>query len=66
LSLVEKELPQAKKDNQALARYINARRKKEEVRRKETQKKVEEEAQRKAMVVAPRSDWGQNSKDVWT
>jgi hypothetical protein len=66
LALVEKELPQAKKDNQALARYINARRKKEEVRRKETQKKVEEEAQRKAMVVAPRSDWGQNSKDVWT
>jgi hypothetical protein len=35
LALVEKELQQAMKDNTALARYINARRKKEEVRRKE-------------------------------
>jgi hypothetical protein len=29
LALVEKELQQARKDNQALTRYINARRKKE-------------------------------------
>jgi hypothetical protein len=42
-----------KKDNMALARYINARRKKEE-------------AQRKAMVVASGSDEGQSSKDVRT
>jgi hypothetical protein len=39
----KKELQQAKNDNAALARYINARRKKEE-------------AQRKAMVVAPMFD----------
>jgi hypothetical protein len=39
------------KDNAALARYINARRKKEEDRRKE---------------VAPTSDKGQSSKDVQT
>jgi hypothetical protein len=61
LASVKKELPQAKKDNAALARYINARRKKEEA-----QKKAEEEARRKAMVVAPTSDEGQSSKDVWT
>jgi hypothetical protein len=35
LAFVEKELQQAKKDNAALTHYINARRKKEEVRRKE-------------------------------
>jgi hypothetical protein len=35
LASVEKELQQAKKDNVALARYINARRKEEEDRRKE-------------------------------
>jgi hypothetical protein len=35
LALTEKELQQARKDNQALARYINARRKKEEARRME-------------------------------
>jgi hypothetical protein len=46
LAVVEKELQQARKDNQALGRYINARRKKEDV-----QKKVAEEA-KKAMVVA--------------
>jgi hypothetical protein len=49
------------KDNAALAHYINARRKKEEAR-----KKLEEEAWRKAMVVAPTFDEGQNSKDVRT
>jgi hypothetical protein len=47
---VEKELQQVKKDNAALARYINARRK------EEAQKKAEEEARRKA----------QSSKDVRT
>jgi hypothetical protein len=50
-----------RKDNAALARYINARRKKEEAR-----KKVEEEAKRIKMVVAPMSDEGQSSKDVQT
>jgi hypothetical protein len=46
LALVEKELQPARKDNQALARYINARRKKEEARRteEEARKKTEEEA----------------------
>jgi hypothetical protein len=46
LALVEKELQQVRKDNQALTRYINGRRKKEEAQRKEeeTKKKVEEEA----------------------
>jgi hypothetical protein len=67
LASVEKELQQAKKDNVALARYINARRKEEEDRRKEeAQKKTEEDAQRKEMVVASTSDEGQTSKDVWT
>jgi hypothetical protein len=61
LSLVEKELQQAKKDNATLTRYINTRRKKEEA-----QKKTEEEARRKAMVVAPTFDEGQSSKDVRT
>jgi hypothetical protein len=57
LSLVEKELQQVRKDNAALARYINARRNKEEAQRKEeARKKAEEEAQRKAMVVVPRFD----------
>jgi hypothetical protein len=45
LALAEKELQQARMDNQVLTRYILARRKKEEVRRKEeVQKKAEEEA----------------------
>jgi hypothetical protein len=35
LTSVEKEFQQAKKDNAALARYINARRKEEEAQRKE-------------------------------
>jgi hypothetical protein len=67
LASVEKELQQTKKDNTALAHYINARRKREGDRRKEeAQKKAEEEARRKAMVVPPTSDEGQSSKDVWT
>jgi hypothetical protein len=69
LALVEKELQQASKDNQALARYINARRKKEDARKneEEAQKKAEEEARRKeTMVVARWSDEGQSSKDVRT
>jgi hypothetical protein len=67
LASVEKELRHAKKDNAALAHYINARRKKEDDRRKEgTQKKAEEKARRKAMVVAPMSNEGQSSKDVRT
>jgi predicted Holliday junction resolvase-like endonuclease len=53
LTLPEKELQQARKDNQALTRYINARRKEEAWRKEEeARKKAEEEAQKKAMVVA--------------
>jgi outer membrane protein assembly factor BamE (lipoprotein component of BamABCDE complex) len=50
-----------KNDNVALARYINAKRKKEEKdwRKEEACKKVEEEARKKA-------EPGQSSKDVWT
>jgi hypothetical protein len=60
LASVEKELQQTKKDNTALAHYINARRKREGDRRKEeAQKKAEEE-------VPPTSEEGQSSKDVWT
>jgi hypothetical protein len=66
LAYVEKELQQAKKDNVTLARYINARRKDEARRKKDARKKVEEEARRKAMVVAPTFDEGQSSKDVRT
>jgi hypothetical protein len=67
LASIEKELQQVKKDNAAMARYINARRKKEEARRKEeARKKAEEEARRKPMVVAPMSDEDQRSKDVRT
>jgi hypothetical protein len=51
LASVKKELQHAKKDNVALAHYINARRKKEDRREEETHKKVEE---------------GQSSKDVRT
>jgi hypothetical protein len=64
LASIKKELQQMKKDNAALARYINARRKKEEARKEEAQKKVED--WRKATVVAPMSDEGQISKEVWT
>jgi hypothetical protein len=48
-----------KKDNAALTRYINDRRKEEEARKKteeEVQKKAEEEARRKVTVVAPMFD----------
>jgi hypothetical protein len=50
LAVAEKELQQARKDNQALAWYINAKRKKEEAWKKEEQsrKKAEEEADKKA------------------
>jgi hypothetical protein len=51
LASIKKELQQVKKDNVALSRYINARRKKEEARRK-------------AMVVTPTFDEVQSSKDV--
>jgi hypothetical protein len=65
LAIFEKELQQSMKDNEALARYINTRRKKEDAQRKEdARKKAEGEARRKAMVVAPRSDEGQSCKDV--
>jgi hypothetical protein len=53
LIVAEKELQQARNDNQALARYINAKRKKEGSRKKE------EEAHKKVME-------GQSSKDVRT
>jgi anti-sigma factor RsiW len=39
LAYIKKELQQIKKDNVALARYINARRKKEEAQRKEEAQK---------------------------
>jgi hypothetical protein len=55
-----------KKDNAALARYINARRKEEDRRKDVAQKKAEEEARRKAMVVTLTYDEGQSSKDVKT
>jgi hypothetical protein len=58
LTSVEKELQQAKKDNTALAHYINARRK------EETQRK--EEAWRKVMVMVPTSDESQSFKDAQT
>jgi hypothetical protein len=48
LAVVEKELQQARKDNQALAWYIDTKRKNEEVRKKEAaQKKAEEEVAKK-------------------
>jgi hypothetical protein len=61
LALAEKELQQARKDNQTLARYINTRRKKEEAR-----KKAEEEVRKKVIVVARKFDDGQGSNDVRT
>jgi hypothetical protein len=49
LAVAKKELQHARKDNQALDRYINAKRKKEEVQKKaeEPRKKAEEEASKK-------------------
>jgi hypothetical protein len=50
LAIVEKQLQQARNENQALARYINTKRKKEDVRKKEEAwKKMEEEAHKKVM-----------------
>jgi hypothetical protein len=57
LVVAEKELQQARKDNQPLAHYINTKRKEEARKKKETQKNAEEEILKKAME-------GQNSKDV--
>jgi hypothetical protein len=51
LAVAEKDIQQVRKDNQVLAQYINARRKKEETRKKETHKKAME---------------GQSFKDVQT
>jgi hypothetical protein len=64
LASIEKELQHVKKDNAALAQYINDRRKEEARKKEEAQNKAEEETRRKAMVVAPMSDEGQISKDV--
>jgi hypothetical protein len=67
LALVQKKLQQVWKGNQALTRYINARRKKKETQRKEeVRKKAKEEVQKKVMVVAQKSDEGQSFKDVRT
>jgi hypothetical protein len=66
LASIENELQQLKKDNAALARYINARRKEEAQRKEEARKKTKEKARRKMMVVSPTSDEGQSSKDVRT
>jgi hypothetical protein len=64
LALADKEqLQQARKDNQVLTRYIQARRKKEEAWKKEeeeAQKKAEEEVWRKNMVVTRWSDEAQS------
>jgi hypothetical protein len=51
LAVAEKELQQVMMDNQSLARYINAKGKKEEARKKEevAQKKAEEETHKKVM-----------------
>jgi hypothetical protein len=61
LVVAEKELQHARKDNHALVRYINAKTKKEEARKKEDDawNKTEKEARKKVME-------GQSSKDVWT
>jgi predicted Holliday junction resolvase-like endonuclease len=60
LAIAEKELQQARKGNQALARYINAKKKKEEAQKKEeARKRTEEEARKKVMD-------GQSSNNVWT
>jgi hypothetical protein len=60
LVVAGKELQQARKDNQSLTRYINARRKKEKDRKKEeTRKKTEEDARKKVIE-------GQSSKYIWT
>ncbi len=48
MAVAEKELQQARKDNQALARYIDTKRKKEDAwKKEEARKKAEEEASKK-------------------
>jgi hypothetical protein len=42
LAVVEKQLEEAKTNNNALARYINTKRKEEDQRKEEARKKVEE------------------------
>jgi hypothetical protein len=60
LVVAKKELQQVRKDNQVLAHYINAKRRKEVAQKeKETQKKAEEEARKKVKE-------GQSSKYVRT
>jgi hypothetical protein len=55
LVVAKKELPQVRKDNQALARYINTKRKEETYKKEEeARKKTDEEAHKKA-------EEGQNS-----
>jgi hypothetical protein len=63
LASIEKELQHVKKDNAALAQYINARKRRPR-RKEEARKKVEEEIRRKEIVMVPTSDEGQSSKDV--
>jgi hypothetical protein len=49
LAVAKKEFQWARKDNQALAQYINTKRKMEDARKKEeARKKMEEEAGKKA------------------
>jgi hypothetical protein len=68
MALAKKELQQVGKDNQALTRYIHARRMKQEAQKKEEEawKKVENEVRKKVMMVARRSNEGQSSNDVQT
>jgi hypothetical protein len=47
LVVAEKELQQVRKDNQALARYIDTKRKEEARKTEEARKKAEEEAGKK-------------------
>jgi hypothetical protein len=62
LVVTEKDLQQARKDNQALDRYINAKKKKEEARKKEEKirKKAKEEARKKVM-----EDQSSNDVQIW-
>jgi hypothetical protein len=47
LAVAEKKFQQARKDNQALTRYIDAKRKKEETRKEEARKKADEKVDKK-------------------
>jgi hypothetical protein len=53
--VVEKELEEVKMNNAALARYINAKRKEEEDRRKEKARKKVEEGQSSKCLFPPAS-----------